>query len=143
MSLRPLLGEAEADRRRHDLGEDPHLARTDLLPAFLYRAPLDRREVEGNGDRESGAAKRAEKARLVREVAERVRMRILDLRCRTATGVVVTVSASCGGATLNDSVTTSDQLLVAADEALYRAKSRGRDRVAMDETMVSGIVPHS
>ena len=73
-----------------------------------------------------------------REVAERVRMRILDLRCRTAAGAAVTVSASCGGATLNDSVTTSDQLLVAADEALYRAKARGRDRVAMDETMVSG-----
>jgi diguanylate cyclase (GGDEF)-like protein/PAS domain S-box-containing protein len=76
-----------------------------------------------------------------REVAERVRMRILDLRCRTAVGAVVTVSASCGGATLNDSVTTSDQLLVAADEALYRAKARGRDRVAMDETTVSGAAP--
>ncbi len=71
-----------------------------------------------------------------REVAERVRTRILDLRCATADGAVVTVSASCGGATLKDNVKTSDQLLVAADEALYRAKARGRDRVAMDETLV-------
>ena len=71
-----------------------------------------------------------------REVAERVRMRILELRCQTADGAVVTVSASCGGAILNDTVTTSDQLLVAADNALYRAKERGRDRVSMDETLI-------
>jgi diguanylate cyclase (GGDEF)-like protein/PAS domain S-box-containing protein len=78
-----------------------------------------------------------------REVAERVRTRIQELRCRTADGTVVTVSASCGGAVLGDTAATSDDLLKAADEALYRAKERGRDRVAMDETMVGLPKPSS
>ncbi len=71
-----------------------------------------------------------------REVAERVRARILELRCRTDEGVEVTISASCGGAILSATVTTGDQLLAAADDALYNAKARGRDRVSMDDTLV-------
>lgn len=71
-----------------------------------------------------------------REVAERVRARILDLRCRTEEGLEVTVSASCGGAILSETITSGDQLLVAADNALYDAKARGRDRVSMDDTLV-------
>ena len=72
-----------------------------------------------------------------REVAERVRSRILDLRCRTDEGIEVTVSASCGGAILSGAVSNADQLLVAADDALYDAKARGRDRVSMGDTLVA------
>jgi diguanylate cyclase (GGDEF)-like protein len=68
-----------------------------------------------------------------REVADRVRRRILELRCLTAEGAVVSLSASCGGATLGEATATIDQLFVAADNGLYRAKARGRDQVSMDE----------
>ena len=71
-----------------------------------------------------------------REVAERVRSRILDLRCRTDEGIEVTVSASCGGAILFGPISNADQLLVAADDALYDAKARGRDRVSMDDSSI-------
>lgn len=71
-----------------------------------------------------------------REVAERVRARILELRCRTDEGIEVTVSASCGGAILSATVASADQLLAAADDALYDAKAGGRDRVSMDDTLV-------
>ncbi len=73
-----------------------------------------------------------------REVAERVRSRILDLRCRTEAGAEVTVSASCGGSILYGSIATADQLLTTADDALYDAKARGRDRVSMDDAQ-SGV----
>ncbi len=79
MSLRPLFGEPEPDRRRDDLGQHADLARTDLLAAFLDRAPLDRREIEGNRNREPRAAKRAEKSRLVREVAKH-RLHAIEIR---------------------------------------------------------------
>ena len=49
----------------------------------------------------------------------------------------MTVSASCGGAILSGAVSTADQLLVAADDALYDAKARGRDRVSMGDTLVA------
>lgn len=71
-----------------------------------------------------------------REVAERVRSRILELRCGTEEGLEVTITASCGGAILSATVATGDQLLAAADDALYNAKARGRDRVSMDDTLV-------
>ncbi|MEO8196628.1 MAG: histidine kinase N-terminal 7TM domain-containing protein [Thermoanaerobaculia bacterium] len=75
-----------------------------------------------------------------REAAERIRLRVLDLRCPTPEGTEVTISASCGGAVLGPNTSTSDQLLSAADNALYRAKARGRDRVSMDEAMTGAVV---
>ena len=70
-------------------------------------------------------------AREVRPRAETLRRRCRDLRIEVPTGVVeVTVSIGLVDLVPGASV---DELLRAADSALYRAKAEGRDRVVMPE----------
>jgi two-component system, cell cycle response regulator len=63
--------------------------------------------------------------------AERVRERI-EAHSFTTSGIVVTLTASLGVATFpGPGVQDADDLLARADEALYRAKAAGRNRVCM------------
>jgi diguanylate cyclase (GGDEF)-like protein len=60
-------------------------------------------------------------------LAERFRRHLAELRVPVADGATITVTASVGIAAGSDLV-DPDALLEAADQALYRAKSAGRDR---------------
>ncbi len=64
----------------------------------------------------------------VAQVAERVRVALSEREIRSADGEPLHVTASFGAAA-STSQTTLVQLVEAADEALYRAKRAGKDRV--------------
>jgi len=63
-----------------------------------------------------------------RQVAERLRKSIAHRKLNTAKGPA-TVTANLGVATVDCDKTTLEQLLSRADQALYAAKRRGRNRV--------------
>jgi two-component system cell cycle response regulator len=68
--------------------------------------------------------------------AERIRQAVADTSIETPSGVVK-VTISIGVAQLNDRIDRLDRLLSLADEALYRAKESGRNKVVVqDETAV-------
>ncbi len=62
--------------------------------------------------------------------AERLRAELAAKRI-TLGSAVVQVTASFGVAALPEHGTTSDQLILAADKAMYKAKEAGRDRVVV------------
>ena len=63
-------------------------------------------------------------------VAERIRKRIAEISVQTATGQVIKVTSSVGVSTFAPfGMTSIDQILSQADQALYKAKDQGRDQV--------------
>ena len=68
--------------------------------------------------------------------AERFRKRIDEMKIQLdeSKAISVTVSAGCS-ALAGDNLTDIDKLIAMADEALYRAKSNGRNRVEMYSAM--------
>lgn len=80
--------------------------------------------------------------------AERIRSRVAQLTVLTDAGPV-RATVSVGVATLDDSDQSLDALLIRADDALYRAKSLGRNRVVpassgrlrRDSGLTSAVVP--
>jgi len=62
------------------------------------------------------------------QVAERIRATLAEREILSVDGVALRVTASFGVAS-SDATTTVQQLVEAADEALYRAKRAGKDRV--------------
>jgi diguanylate cyclase (GGDEF)-like protein/PAS domain S-box-containing protein len=68
----------------------------------------------------------AQSARLARDLAKAIRSQTV-----VSSGTATRVTASIGIATLDkDTATSADDLLVAADNAMYQAKRRGRDQIA-------------
>jgi diguanylate cyclase (GGDEF)-like protein len=68
-------------------------------------------------------------ARGAEHVAERARGRIAESHHRAPSGAGFRITASAGVASLGREVTSAEGLLQAADDALYRAKGEGRNRV--------------
>jgi diguanylate cyclase (GGDEF)-like protein len=67
--------------------------------------------------------------KMVVDLSERIRSSIADIPMNTSEGVF-SITASLGTATLIDSVEiTPDDLIAAADAALYKAKDNGRNRI--------------
>ena len=69
----------------------------------------------------------------VLEVANRLRQAVEDLKIQSALGVDLRITASFGLACFPDDATDRGMLIQLADEALYRSKSGGRNRVTMTE----------
>lgn len=67
------------------------------------------------------------------EVLERMRQRVQNTPVETPTGPL-SITISIGMIIANDDNSPLDQLLIRADEALYRAKTSGRNRVCMATT---------
>jgi diguanylate cyclase (GGDEF)-like protein len=67
----------------------------------------------------------------IEEVMERIRLKVED-RCSPVDGNPVhrQVTVSAGVASLTDDIQTLEELIEAADEAMYRAKRAGKNRVA-------------
>ncbi|MBK9034022.1 MAG: diguanylate cyclase [Myxococcales bacterium] len=63
-------------------------------------------------------------------LAERLRRRVEELRVEVEGGEPMAVTISIGAAALADGIATADELVGAADRALYVAKEAGRNRVA-------------
>lgn len=63
-------------------------------------------------------------------VAERIRERIGGAPIE-AEALQLNITASLGGTTLQDRGVSADELIGAADRALYRAKDEGRNRVVL------------
>ena len=63
-------------------------------------------------------------------VAERIRVRMAEFSIETYPGALLTVTASFGVAAYPESP-TEEALFAAADQALYRAKAAGKNRVAV------------
>lgn len=66
-------------------------------------------------------------------VGERLRHALADNRVPAAAGVTFSFTASVGVSQLGASDAVLDSLLARADEALYRAKRGGRNRVVTEE----------
>ena len=66
---------------------------------------------------------------VARQRAEELRRAVAAMRVRHAQLDMPAVSMSCGVAAFPDHGVTADALLRAADQALYRAKEAGRNRV--------------
>jgi diguanylate cyclase (GGDEF)-like protein len=64
------------------------------------------------------------------QVAERLRERVKNLRFNSSSGDF-SITVSIGIATFPEDATTRETLIERADEALYRAKNSGRDRVVL------------
>ena len=93
--------------------EDPRLVYNSQREEFLLVFP------------ETGLAEAA-------DVAEAIRRRVEEMRFPVADGRTIDVRVSIGLASLGpdgESPDTVDELLAAADAALYRAKAAGRNRV--------------
>jgi diguanylate cyclase (GGDEF)-like protein len=69
----------------------------------------------------------------VLEVASRLRQAVEDLKIQSALGAELHITASFGLACFPDDATDRGMLIQLADEALYRSKSGGRNRVTMTE----------
>jgi diguanylate cyclase (GGDEF)-like protein len=65
-------------------------------------------------------------------LAERIRGKIAATVHQSPAGVRFSVTASVGVASVGKKTTTPEALLQACDEALYRAKEAGRNRVEID-----------
>jgi diguanylate cyclase (GGDEF)-like protein len=66
-----------------------------------------------------------------RSIGERLRQQIAALQCESTPGERVNLSISVGIATYPAHPAQVDELLRAADEALYAAKRNGRNRVEL------------
>ena len=66
-------------------------------------------------------------------VAERVRDRIRAFRFLTADGLSLPLTASIGVATLPDVAASAEEVLRAADQAMYRVKDAGKDGIHVAE----------
>ncbi len=64
-------------------------------------------------------------------VAERLRKQIEENRLELADGRIIQFTASFGIAQLSEQLSSLDQILSAADEALYQAKDSGRNKVVV------------
>ncbi len=62
-------------------------------------------------------------------VARRIRERIADHRFLVSEGLDIHLTASVGIATLPDVARTPEELMAAADRAMYRVKDRGKDGI--------------
>ena len=69
--------------------------------------------------------------------AERFRSRVARKRMRLTPEVAARVTVSLGAAAFSSHRADPDTLLQAADEALYRAKARGKDQVCVAEERVT------
>ncbi|HET6277894.1 MAG TPA: diguanylate cyclase, partial [Candidatus Polarisedimenticolia bacterium] len=54
--------------------------------------------------------------------------------------VSITVSAGVATFPINDRIRSPEQLVAAADTALYKAKAAGRNRTHVDERSLAGLV---
>ncbi|TMJ04513.1 MAG: GGDEF domain-containing protein [Alphaproteobacteria bacterium] len=73
-------------------------------------------------------------------VAERIRIRFAEA-ARSVGGKAVASTASIGVATTNDPAARIEDLMAAADHALYRAKAGGRNRIAVIDCGISAVEP--
>ena len=72
-----------------------------------------------------------------RLVAERLRSAVAALPVTTTGGITVTLTISAGIATMPRDARSQDELISAADTALYAAKSAGRNRVVVFDPSVA------
>ncbi|MBN1537973.1 MAG: diguanylate cyclase [Anaerolineales bacterium] len=71
------------------------------------------------------------------QVAERIRLTLLELPLKTETGLpLVKPTVSQGIATFPLHCETSNQLVICADQALYQAKDAGRDQIKISQDKV-------
>ncbi len=64
-------------------------------------------------------------------VAERIRERIVEHKFLAGEGLTIQLTASVGVATLPDVASSAEQLIKAADTAMYRVKDRGKNGVIL------------
>lgn len=72
------------------------------------------------------------------EAAERLRTALVSAQVKIDNGLPLHFTASFGVVTLEEKDTNIDILLNQADQALYRAKSQGRNQVCLYRRDVSG-----
>jgi diguanylate cyclase (GGDEF)-like protein len=72
-------------------------------------------------------------ARGAAALSERWRVRVEETEFELADGGSTKITLSVGIAEYNEKFTTPDELVAAADTALYRAKQKGRNRVVVQE----------
>jgi diguanylate cyclase (GGDEF)-like protein len=113
-----------------------HLAGDDVLRAFADVLRRNVREIDTAaryGGEEFAVVLPGTDLGGAVNVAERIRAEMASLRIQTFPGALIGVTASFGVAAYPE-CPSEDALFAAADEALYRAKAAGKNRVAISAT---------
>lgn len=116
------------DSHGHDAGDD-------VLRAFAGRLASNFRPTDlvcRFGGEEFVVIMPETRAREAELIAERLRQHIQDAAFQLPTGETVQMTVSGGVAVSEGPVDTPDGILKRADEALYRAKTEGRNRILLD-----------
>ena len=71
--------------------------------------------------------------------AQRFRNRVARKRVRLSSEAIARVTVSLGAAELTSDRSDPDAVLQCADEALYRAKAQGKDRVCLEEERATAV----
>lgn len=71
-----------------------------------------------------------------RQIAERYRKIIEDAHIKLDCGTIIDFTCSIGLAVYHNNIRNSETLIAVADEALYRAKKEGRNKVVVAEDLV-------
>jgi len=74
-----------------------------------------------------------------RQLAERLRRAVSQMPVQDALGQPVRVTVSIGVASFDPETPVSEALLTRVDEALYRAKALGRNRVEVSLSAAGGL----
>jgi diguanylate cyclase (GGDEF)-like protein len=115
------------DRHGHAIGDQAIVACAQLMRATLRDA-----DVLGRmGGEEFAALLPLANDKAALETAERLRSAVQALRIPLDSGGDLRFTVSIGATQLDGRITSVESLLVEADEALYRAKADGRNRVVI------------
>lgn len=114
------------DRHGHPWGDRSLEAIGDLLEGILRGTD----EIARIGGDEFAALLLKASPELVRGIARRVRSKAKEIRFEPEEGETIGLTLSMGVAFYPRDASDAQSFLKRADEALYRAKSQGRDRVA-------------
>jgi diguanylate cyclase (GGDEF)-like protein len=122
----------DLDHFKHINDSHGHGVGDQVLKAFagVLRRAIRRMDVPGRlGGEEFAVILPGASLDGARQLAERVRRAVMEMQVPDALGQPIPVTVSIGLASFEPETPVAEALLTRVDEALYRAKTMGRNRV--------------